>query len=104
LHTNFRSRTVRADIRLDIRKITDVSQIIRTTTDTRSKPCSQIRSTDIRMDIGNTNIRARSLLWISMIVRIIRHGHPLGIFKRISALTVKLRLSSVPAYQFRSNQ
>ena len=28
------------------------------------------------MDIGVTNIRARSLLWISVVVRIIRHGHP----------------------------
>jgi len=31
---------------------------------------------DIRMDIGVTIIRARSVPWISVVVRIIRHGHP----------------------------
>jgi len=48
--------------------------------DIRRKPRSYIRSTDIRMDIrldiGVTSIRVRSLLWISVDVRIIRHGHP----------------------------
>jgi len=45
-------RTIRADIRLDIRKITEV----RAFTDIRSKPRSQIRCTDFRMV---TNIRAK---------------------------------------------
>jgi len=31
---------------------------------------------DIRSDVGAANIRVRSLLWISEVVRIIRHGHP----------------------------
>jgi len=30
----------------------------------------------IRIDIGDTNIRARSLRWISVVVRVMRHGHP----------------------------
>ena len=55
-------------------------RINRATTDIRSKPRSYIRSidirTDIRLDIGVTNIRARGLLWISVVARIIRHGHP----------------------------
>jgi len=48
--------------------------------ETRCKPRSYIRSTDIkadiRLDIGVTNIRARSLLRISVVVRMILHGHP----------------------------
>jgi len=48
--------------------------------DIRFKPRSYIRSTDIRtdirLDIGFTNFRAWILLWISVVVRIIRHGHP----------------------------
>ena len=46
---------------------------------------------DIRLDIGAMKIRERSLLWISVVARIIRHGHPwfLRISKRISARTSK---------------
>jgi len=58
------SRTVRADICSDIRKINYecACQIIRANSDIGSKPRSFIRITDIRFDIGVTNIRARSLL------------------------------------------
>jgi len=32
--------------------------------------------TDIHSDIGAMNIRARSLLWMSVFVRKLRRGHP----------------------------
>jgi len=76
-------RTVRAGIRLDIRNITDV--LVELSVQPRISavncaPTIKIRSTDIRIDIridiGVTNIRARSVPWISVVVRIIRHGHP----------------------------
>jgi len=45
------------------------------------EPRSSIRSTadcrtDIDLDVGVTNIRARILQWMSVVVRIIPHGHP----------------------------
>jgi len=73
-------RTVRLDIRLDSRKITDVlvelSAQPRISVVNRAPISVPPIRTDIRLNLGVTNIRARSLLWISVVVRIIRHGHP----------------------------
>jgi len=70
-------QTVRADIRLDIRKITDVRVklsaqpwiSVLNRAPTSIAPISEHGY--LRTDIGVTNIRARSLLWISVVVWII---------------------------------
>ena len=71
-------RTVRADIRLDIRKVKNVRVELsvqpRISVLNRTPIC--VARTDICLDIGVTNFRARTLLWISVVVRIVRHGHP----------------------------
>ena len=65
---------------MDTRKISDVrvELSLQPRTDIRSDPRSYFRSTDIRkdirLDIGAANIRVRSFLWISVIVRKILHG------------------------------
>ena len=96
-------RTVRADIRLNILKIMEV--LVELSVQTRmsgSKPRSFIRSTNIRtdicLDIGVTNIRARSLLLDVRVVRITRHGA--SVILRISTRYTSGYPSGYPHGQF----